>query len=252
MAETGPAMTDGFVGHAAPSPGALRAPPSPARGEGRMGAAMHSVIPGRREAADPESSCKLGGCLWIPGSRATRVPRNDRPIPCPPPRSLLAPCPRPARRPAFQCRHSSKVSHRPMKIAAINSPQGKVFGAVEGDSFRPFSVGGGVLRDLRHVIKLFAAGSGAGLRRATRARARQARRPGRPALQERDLRRQELLRPRARIRPERRRPVGRQAGGAGRSGDLHQVAVRARRSGAEDRRRARSDRTRSTTRASSA
>ncbi len=46
-----------------------------------------------------------------------------------------------------------------MKIAAINSPKGKIFGAVEGDSFRPFSVGGGTLRDLRHVIKLFAAGT---------------------------------------------------------------------------------------------
>ncbi len=46
-----------------------------------------------------------------------------------------------------------------MKIAAINTPKGKVFGAVEGDSFRPFSVGGGALRDLRHVIKLLAAGS---------------------------------------------------------------------------------------------
>jgi 2-keto-4-pentenoate hydratase/2-oxohepta-3-ene-1,7-dioic acid hydratase in catechol pathway len=46
-----------------------------------------------------------------------------------------------------------------MKIAAINGPKGKIFGAVEGDSFRPFSVGGGSLRDLRHVIKLFAAGT---------------------------------------------------------------------------------------------
>ena len=46
-----------------------------------------------------------------------------------------------------------------MKIAAINTPKGKVFGAVESDSFRPFSVGGGALRDLRHVIKLLAAGS---------------------------------------------------------------------------------------------
>ncbi len=45
-----------------------------------------------------------------------------------------------------------------MKIAAINSPQGKIFGAVEGDSFKPFSVGGGTLRDLRHVIKLMGEG----------------------------------------------------------------------------------------------
>ena len=49
-----------------------------------------------------------------------------------------------------------------MRIAAIHTPQGKIFGAVEGDSFRPFSVGGGSLRDLRHVIKLFAAGSAPG------------------------------------------------------------------------------------------
>ena len=49
-----------------------------------------------------------------------------------------------------------------MRIAAIHTPHGKIFGAVEGDSFRPFSVGGGSLRDLRHVIKLFAAGSAPG------------------------------------------------------------------------------------------
>ena len=46
-----------------------------------------------------------------------------------------------------------------MRIAAIHTPQGKVFGAVEGDSFRPFKVGGGALRDLRHVIKMIGAGS---------------------------------------------------------------------------------------------
>src|SRR5471030_3122407 len=46
-----------------------------------------------------------------------------------------------------------------MRIAAVHSPQGKVFGAVEGDSLRPFSVGGGTLRDLRHVIKLIGAGT---------------------------------------------------------------------------------------------
>jgi len=44
-----------------------------------------------------------------------------------------------------------------MKIAAINTAQGKVFGAIEGDSFRPFSVAGGALRDLRHVIKMLGA-----------------------------------------------------------------------------------------------
>jgi 2-keto-4-pentenoate hydratase/2-oxohepta-3-ene-1,7-dioic acid hydratase in catechol pathway len=46
-----------------------------------------------------------------------------------------------------------------MRIAAVHTPQGKIFGAVEGDSFRPFSVGGGSLRDLRDVIKLIAAGT---------------------------------------------------------------------------------------------
>jgi len=46
-----------------------------------------------------------------------------------------------------------------MRIAAINTAQGKVFGAVEGDSFLPFSLGNGSLRDLRHVIKMLAAGS---------------------------------------------------------------------------------------------
>ncbi len=139
-----------------------------------------------------------------------------------------------------------------MKIAAINTPKGKVFGAVEGDSFRPFSVGGGSLRDLRHVIKLLAAGSAPDYGEPVSARARQARRAGRAAVEERHLRRQELLRPRARIRAERRRPVRRQAGRAGRSGDLHQVDVLARRSGGQDRRCLGPDRTRSTTRASSA
>ena len=46
-----------------------------------------------------------------------------------------------------------------MRIAAIHTAKGKVFGVVEGDSFRPFAVGGGALRDLRHVIKLLAAGT---------------------------------------------------------------------------------------------
>lgn len=45
-----------------------------------------------------------------------------------------------------------------MRIAAINSPQGKIFGTVDGYSFQPFSIGGGVLRDLRHVIKLMGEG----------------------------------------------------------------------------------------------
>jgi 2-keto-4-pentenoate hydratase/2-oxohepta-3-ene-1,7-dioic acid hydratase in catechol pathway len=46
-----------------------------------------------------------------------------------------------------------------MRIAAINSPQGKIFGAIEDDSFHPFSVGGASLRDLRHVIKLVGEGT---------------------------------------------------------------------------------------------
>ena len=41
-----------------------------------------------------------------------------------------------------------------MRIAAVQDPKCKIFGAIEGDSFRPFSVGGASLRDLRHVIKL--------------------------------------------------------------------------------------------------
>jgi 2-keto-4-pentenoate hydratase/2-oxohepta-3-ene-1,7-dioic acid hydratase in catechol pathway len=48
-----------------------------------------------------------------------------------------------------------------MRIAAIHGPKGKIFGAVEGDNFRPFSVGGAALRDLRHVIKLIGEGTAA-------------------------------------------------------------------------------------------
>ena len=46
-----------------------------------------------------------------------------------------------------------------MRIAAIHSPQGKIFGTIQDDSFRPFSVGGASLRDLRHVIKLVGEGT---------------------------------------------------------------------------------------------
>ncbi len=46
-----------------------------------------------------------------------------------------------------------------MRIAAVHGPQGKIFGVIEGDSFRPFSVGGASLRDLRHVIKLVGEGT---------------------------------------------------------------------------------------------
>jgi len=46
-----------------------------------------------------------------------------------------------------------------MRIAAINSPQGKIFGVVQDDNFRPFSVGRASMRDLRHVIRLLGEGS---------------------------------------------------------------------------------------------
>jgi 2-keto-4-pentenoate hydratase/2-oxohepta-3-ene-1,7-dioic acid hydratase in catechol pathway len=46
-----------------------------------------------------------------------------------------------------------------MRIAAINSPQGKTFGVIENDSFRPFSIGRASVRDLRHVIRLLGEGT---------------------------------------------------------------------------------------------
>jgi 2-keto-4-pentenoate hydratase/2-oxohepta-3-ene-1,7-dioic acid hydratase in catechol pathway len=46
-----------------------------------------------------------------------------------------------------------------MRIAAIRSPLSKIFGIIQDDNFRPFSVGGASLRDLRHVIKLVGEGS---------------------------------------------------------------------------------------------
>jgi len=46
-----------------------------------------------------------------------------------------------------------------MRIAAINSPQGKIFGIIEHDSFRPFSIGRASVRDLRHVIRLLGEGT---------------------------------------------------------------------------------------------
>lgn len=46
-----------------------------------------------------------------------------------------------------------------MRIAAINSPQGKIFGIVQGDNFRPFLIGRASVRDLRHVIKLLGVGT---------------------------------------------------------------------------------------------
>jgi len=42
------------------------------------GAAMIAVIPGRAEGANPESSIECRANVWIPGSSAARVPRNDR------------------------------------------------------------------------------------------------------------------------------------------------------------------------------
>jgi 2-keto-4-pentenoate hydratase/2-oxohepta-3-ene-1,7-dioic acid hydratase in catechol pathway len=46
-----------------------------------------------------------------------------------------------------------------MRIAAINSPQGKIFGVVVSDNFHPFSIGRASVRDLRHVIKLLGEGT---------------------------------------------------------------------------------------------
>lgn len=46
-----------------------------------------------------------------------------------------------------------------MRIAAINSPQGKIFGIVQDDNFRPFLIGRASVRDLRHVIKLLGVGT---------------------------------------------------------------------------------------------
>ncbi|MFZ0093157.1 MAG: fumarylacetoacetate hydrolase family protein [Pseudolabrys sp.] len=46
-----------------------------------------------------------------------------------------------------------------MRVAAINSPQGKIFGVIQDDSFRPFSISGASVRDLRHVIRLLGEGT---------------------------------------------------------------------------------------------
>lgn len=48
-----------------------------------------------------------------------------------------------------------------MRIAAVHDPDGKIFGTLQGDHFRPLLVGGSVVRDLRHVIALVGKGSGA-------------------------------------------------------------------------------------------
>ncbi|MBI4367136.1 MAG: fumarylacetoacetate hydrolase family protein, partial [Deltaproteobacteria bacterium] len=46
-----------------------------------------------------------------------------------------------------------------MRIAAIHNQNGKIFGIIQDDSFRPFSLGGASVRDLRHVIKLVGEGT---------------------------------------------------------------------------------------------
>ncbi|MGC2115944.1 MAG: hypothetical protein WA656_15595, partial [Pseudolabrys sp.] len=52
-----------------------------------------------------------------------------------------------------------KGNCRTMRVAAINSPQGKIFGVIQDDSFRPFSISGASVRDLRHVIRLLGEGT---------------------------------------------------------------------------------------------
>ena len=46
-----------------------------------------------------------------------------------------------------------------MRVAAISSPLGKIFGVIQDDSFRPFSISGASVRDLRHVIRLLGEGA---------------------------------------------------------------------------------------------
>jgi hypothetical protein len=41
-----------------------------------------AVIPGSREAADPETRCTHRIWFWIPGSRATHAPRDDEVSDC--------------------------------------------------------------------------------------------------------------------------------------------------------------------------
>jgi 2-keto-4-pentenoate hydratase/2-oxohepta-3-ene-1,7-dioic acid hydratase in catechol pathway len=47
-----------------------------------------------------------------------------------------------------------------MQIAAVHRPEGKLFGTLEDNQFRPLLVGRAVVRDLRHVIKLVGEGAG--------------------------------------------------------------------------------------------
>jgi 2-keto-4-pentenoate hydratase/2-oxohepta-3-ene-1,7-dioic acid hydratase in catechol pathway len=46
-----------------------------------------------------------------------------------------------------------------MRVAAINSPLGKIFGVIQDDSFRPFSISGASVRDLRHIMRLLGEGT---------------------------------------------------------------------------------------------
>jgi len=47
-----------------------------------------------------------------------------------------------------------------MHIAAVHAPEGKIFGTLSNECFRPLLVGGLPVRDLRQVIPLVGAGSG--------------------------------------------------------------------------------------------
>jgi len=77
-----------------------------------------------------------------------------------------------------------------MRIAAVHGPQGKIYGAIQDENFRPFSIGGASVRDLRHVIKLLGEGErGAGNMGEPVPLARAQTRPRRvgPLTKERDL-----------------------------------------------------------------
>ncbi len=47
-----------------------------------------------------------------------------------------------------------------MRIAAVHDPDGKVFGTIEGNQFRPLLAGGAAARDLRDVIAMLGAPAG--------------------------------------------------------------------------------------------
>jgi 2-keto-4-pentenoate hydratase/2-oxohepta-3-ene-1,7-dioic acid hydratase in catechol pathway len=48
-----------------------------------------------------------------------------------------------------------------MRIAAIQDPEGKIFGTLDNDQFRPLLAGGAAVRDLREVIRLVGERAGA-------------------------------------------------------------------------------------------